>query len=182
MDPNLSKWFPVATSSDVPMRHVFQAQLLGREFAVWRADDGNVNVWENRCLHRGVRLSIGINEGSELKCQYHGWRYANRTAGCTYIPAHPADAPARTICNNTYKNYEKFGMIWTCENPDNSMPEIEGFTAYTVLRPIPIDTSYKNIEDFLINSGIPDHNRIESEKERLWCFKTKLGTLSLIHI
>ena len=177
MDPNLSKWFPVATSSDVPMRHVFQAQLLGREFAVWRADDGNVNVWENRCLHRGVRLSIGINEGSELKCQYHGWRYANRTAGCTYIPAHPADAPARTICNNTYKNYEKFGMIWTCENPDNSMPEIEGFTAYTVLRPIPIDTSYKNIEDFLINSGIPDHNRIESEKERLWCFKTKLGTL-----
>jgi phenylpropionate dioxygenase-like ring-hydroxylating dioxygenase large terminal subunit len=48
------------------MRHVFQAQLLGREFAVWRADDGNVNVWENRCLHRGVRLSIGINEGSEL--------------------------------------------------------------------------------------------------------------------
>ena len=177
MDPNLSKWFPVATSSDLPMRHVFQAQLLGREFAVWRADDGNVNVWENRCLHRGVRLSIGINEGSELKCQYHGWRYANRTAGCTYIPAHPADAPARTICNNTYKNYEKFGMIWTCENPDNSMPEIEGFTAYTVLRPIPIDTSYKNIEDFLINSGIPDHNRIESEKERLWCFKTKLGTL-----
>ena len=68
-------------------------------------------------------------------------------------------------------------MIWTCENPDNSMPEIEGFTNYTVLRPIPIDTSYENIEDFLINSGIPDHNRIESEKERLWCFKTKLGTL-----
>ena len=73
-------------------------------------------------------------------------------------------------------------MIWTCENPDNSMPEIEGFTAYTVLRPIPIDTSYKNIEDFLINSGIPDHNRIESEKERLWCFKTKLGTLVRLFI
>ena len=74
------------------------AVLLGRELAVWRADDGNVNVWENRCLHRGVRLSIGINDGAELKCQYHGWRYANRTAGCTYIPAHPADA------------FRKFGM------------------------------------------------------------------------
>ena len=182
MGPNLSEWFPVATSSDLPMRHVFQAQLFGREFAIWRADDGNVNVWENRCLHRGVRLSIGINEGSELKCQYHGWRYANRTAGCTYIPAHPADAPARTICNNTYKNYEKFGMIWTCENPDNSVPEIEGFTAHTVLRPIPIDTSYENIEAFLTNSGIPDHDRIKSEKERLWCFKTKLGSLLRIFI
>ena len=74
-------WHPIAASDDLPHRHVFHGQLLGRELAVWRADDGNVNVWENRCLHRGVRLSIGINEGAELKCQYHGWRYANRSAG-----------------------------------------------------------------------------------------------------
>ena len=70
-------WHPIASSEDLPFRHVFHGQLLGRELAVWRADDGNVNVWENRCLHRGVRLSIGINEGAELRCQYHGWRYAN---------------------------------------------------------------------------------------------------------
>ena len=95
-------WYPIASSNDLPFRHVYAGQLLGRELAVWRADDGNVNVWENRCLHRGVRLSIGVNEGGELKCQYHGWRYANRSAGCTYIPAHPADAPARRIQNRTY--------------------------------------------------------------------------------
>lgn len=76
-------WYPVASSDDLPFRHVYHGQLLGQELAIWRADDGNVNVWENRCLHRGVRLSIGINDGAELKCQYHGWRYANRTAGCT---------------------------------------------------------------------------------------------------
>ena len=97
-------------SDDLPFRHVYQGQLLGRELAVWRADDGNVNVWENRCLHRGVRLSIGVNEGGELKCQYHGWRYANRSAGCTYIPAHPADAPARRIENRTYPVREAFGL------------------------------------------------------------------------
>lgn len=93
------QWHPIASSSDLIPRHVFHAQLLGQEMAVWRADDGYVNVWENRCLHRGVRLSIGINDGVELKCQYHGWRYSNRSANCTYIPAHPADAPARTVCN-----------------------------------------------------------------------------------
>ena len=106
-------WFPIAASQDLPFRHVYHAQLLGRELALWRADDGNVNAWENRCLHRGVRLSIGINDGTELVCQYHGWRYANRTAGCTYIPAHPADAPARTICNNTYPAVERFGLVWS---------------------------------------------------------------------
>ena len=106
-------WFPVGAADDAPARHVHQAKLLGRELAVWRADDNYVNVWENRCLHRGVRLSVGLNEGMELTCMYHGWRYANRTGGCTYIPAHPADAPARTICNKTYPVAEALGLIWT---------------------------------------------------------------------
>jgi phenylpropionate dioxygenase-like ring-hydroxylating dioxygenase large terminal subunit len=85
-DPS-ALWHPVATSLDLPNRHIFHGQLLGREVAIWRADDNFVNVWENRCLHRGVRLSIGTNDGNELTCRYHGWRYATRSAGCTYIPA-----------------------------------------------------------------------------------------------
>lgn len=133
-----SNWYPIASSSDLPKRHVYQAQLLGREFAVWRADDGYVNVWENRCLHRGVRLSIGINNGTELRCQYHGWRYANRTAGCTYIPAHPADAPARTICNNTYPTQEAYGLVWAGETAVGELPSLGGFESATVLRPVPM--------------------------------------------
>ena len=120
------QWHPIAAADDLPFRHVYHGQLLGREFAVWRADDGYVNVWENRCLHRGVRLSIGINDGRELKCQYHGWRYSNRTAGCTYIPAHPADAPARTITNRTYPAVERYGLVWTAEQPEGEVPTVAG--------------------------------------------------------
>ena len=116
--PPESAWYPIARSDDAVFRHVHQAKLLGRELAVWRADDGFVNVWENRCLHRGVRLSVGMNEGRELKCLYHGWRYANRTGGCTYIPAHPADSPARTICNTTFPAVERYGLVWTCLDGD----------------------------------------------------------------
>ena len=118
-------WHPVASDHDVPHRHVHHGQLLGRELAIWRADDDFVNVWENRCLHRGVRLSIGANDGTELRCQYHGWRYANRSAGCTYIPAHPADAPARTICNRTFPTVERYGLIWSGEDPVGDPPTIE---------------------------------------------------------
>jgi len=130
-------WYPVASSEDLPFRHVYHGQLLGQELAIWRADDGNVNVWENRCLHRGVRLSIGINDGAELKCQYHGWRYANRTAGCTYIPAHPADAPARRITNKTYPVRERFGLVWAALSPD--APEHEIAEAGFALRPMPVN-------------------------------------------
>lgn len=130
-------WYPVASSDDLPFRHVYHGQLLGQELAIWRADDGNVNVWENRCLHRGVRLSIGINDGAELKCQYHGWRYANRTAGCTYIPAHPADAPARRITNKTYPVRERFGLVWAALSAD--APEMDIAEAGFALRPIPVN-------------------------------------------
>ncbi len=134
-------WYPIASSTDLPFRHVFHGQLLGREFAVWRADDGNVNVWENRCLHRGVRLSIGINEGAELKCQYHGWRYANRSAGCTYIPAHPADAPARRITNRTYPCREAHGLIWASNNQTAPFVDILAAPTHSwlALRPMPVN-------------------------------------------
>ena len=138
LDP--TQWHPIASSTDLPLRHVYHGQLLGRELAVWRADDGFVNVWENRCLHRGVRLSVGLNEGRELRCLYHGWRYANRTAGCTYIPAHPADAPARMICNRTYPGLEAGGLVWSAIDPtdDFSLPAALQGREPLVLRPIPV--------------------------------------------
>ncbi len=149
--PPENRWFPIASSTDLVFRHVFQGQLLGREFAVWRADDGNVNVWENRCLHRGVRLSIGINDGAELQCQYHGWRYANRTAGCTYIPAHPADAPAQTICNKTYPAVERYGMVWSSEDPSEALPTIDALEGNDglALRPVPVNASAELAEEHL---------------------------------
>ena len=118
-------WHPLASLHDVVPRHVFWGRLLGRELAVWRADDGFVNVWENRCLHRGVRLSVGTNDGRELVCRYHGWRYTSRTAGCTYIPAHPADAPARTICNRTLPALERYGLVWSGADPDGDAPTFD---------------------------------------------------------
>lgn len=90
-DLRQAAWYPIAASDDLPLRHVFHGQLLGRELAVWRADDGNVNVWENRCLHRGVRLSIGINEAQNSS--------ASTTAGAmpTTRPVAPISRPIRPM-------------------------------------------------------------------------------------
>lgn len=155
------KWYPIAASDDLVPRHVFDAQLLGQEIAAWRADDGFANVWENRCLHRGVRLSIGINDGSELQCQYHGWRYSNRSANCTYIPAHPADAPARTVCNRKYTTREKYGLIWTALESSGDVPDITMLddVGQTTLRAMPVNASAELVESMLKGTSFNGKDR-----------------------
>ena len=159
-DP-FTMWHPVASAHDVPYRHVHHGQLLGRELAVWRADDDYVNVWENRCLHRGLRLSIGSNDGTELRCQYHGWRYANRSAGCTYIPAHPADAPARTICNRTFPSVERYGLVWSGEDPVGDPPTVDMLETGSPfgLRNLPVNASAE-----LAVRHLHDHRFLPSER------------------
>lgn len=148
------QWFPIATSDDLPLRHVYHAELLGQELAVWRADDGFVNVWENRCLHRGVRLSIGLNLGESLKCQYHGWLYSSRTSGCTYIPAHPENAPARLICNKVYPAVERYGFVWSRLEGESEAPAIARIEDNgTVLRSLPVKVPAATVIAALLADG-----------------------------
>lgn len=110
---DLNQWFPIATPEDLPKRHVYHATLMGQEMAIWRDDNGVVNVWENRCPHRGLRLTLGANTGTELRCQYHGWTYETGTGGCTFVPAHrDATEPSKARVN-TFPAREKHGLIWT---------------------------------------------------------------------
>ncbi|MGB6055771.1 MAG: Rieske (2Fe-2S) protein, partial [Burkholderiaceae bacterium] len=110
---NTGRWYPIARSEEAPPRHVFQAQLFGYEFAVWRDDRGAVNVWENRCPHRGLKLSLGINTGSELRCQYHGWTYESGSGACTHVPAHPSLSEPSKACALAVATVERDGFIWS---------------------------------------------------------------------
>ncbi|MEZ5825400.1 MAG: Rieske 2Fe-2S domain-containing protein [Geminicoccaceae bacterium] len=158
-DERKRQWHPVASADDLAFRHVFQGRLWGQELACWRADDGSVNVWENRCLHRGVRLTIGSNLGHELLCQYHGWRYANRSGGCTYIPAHPADAPARTVCARIYPSLERHGLIWVALEGDADKAEITELPRDCVrLRQVSIDRPLECVSSALEARGAKRHS------------------------
>lgn len=165
MTDDFTRWHPVATTDDLPARHVFHGKLLGRELAIWRADDDFVNVWENRCLHRGVRLSIGTNDGTELTCRYHGWRYSNRSAGCTYIPAHPADAPARTISNRTFPAVEQYGLVWSGESPEGEPPSVPMLDngAPFGLRNLPVHASVPVVLDALRNHAFQPTDALDGD-------------------
>ncbi len=107
------RWYPIASVSDLRDRHVFHASLGGQEMAVWRDDHGALNAWENRCPHRGVRLSLGSNMGSTLRCQYHGWTYESGSGTCTYVPAHRTSSNPSNACVTTFPVRERDGIVWS---------------------------------------------------------------------
>ena len=45
---------------------------LGELLVVWRDAKGALHVQTDRCPHRAVPLSRGVNEGDRLRCNYHG--------------------------------------------------------------------------------------------------------------
>jgi len=116
-------WFPVIRAEEVAYGHVARVQLNGQELAIWRDDEGHINAWENRCPHRGVRFSLGHTLGNELRCQYHGWRFASRTGQCTYIPAQPGHKPAQVVKAVTYACLERYRYVWVSLNRTPAIPE-----------------------------------------------------------
>ncbi len=102
---------PVGLSRDLPPKRVMRATVGGRDLVVWRATDGEIAAWDNRCPHRGMALSHGFVRGNRLACLYHGWHY-ERGGRCSYIPAHPDLDPPATIKALRFSVVEAGGVIW----------------------------------------------------------------------
>ena len=131
----VNRWHPIARSEEVCLSHIFHSRLLDQELAVWRDSKGGVNVWENRCPHRGARLTIGTNLGSELRCQYHGLRFATGSGQCVSIPAHPGQNVAQHISAKSYGHCEKYGLVWGslgAVQREPSIPALDGPQTTTV--------------------------------------------------
>ncbi|MFN3636435.1 MAG: Rieske 2Fe-2S domain-containing protein [Rhizobium rhizophilum] len=106
-----TSWIPVALSADIEAGTSAGTLVNGEERVVWRDDKGAVHVWEDRCPHRGMRMSFGFVRGDHIACLYHGWRYD--TGGqCRYIPAHPDLEVPQTIKVPTFAATERAGIIW----------------------------------------------------------------------
>ncbi len=153
-------WYPVAASADAVAGHVVAGRLWGSDLVIWRDDNGAVNVWPDRCLHRGVRLSLGTNTGTELVCRYHGWRYATVAGSCTYIPAHPDNAPAQSMCTSTLPVHEYAGLVWT------TLDGAPGSVAVgTSPEPFPVE---HDVNDHAGSAAVP-----------LWAMTVNVGTGTL---
>lgn len=103
-------WHPVARLDDLAGAPI-GVRLLGEDLVLWRAAD-RISAWQDLCVHRGTRLSLGrVVDGTRLECPYHGWTY-DASGRCVLMPAHPEQAPPAKACVKTYHARSAHGVVW----------------------------------------------------------------------
>lgn len=121
-DPVLvDDWHVVAWSKDLGEGAVQRVRVLGEDLVLWR-QNGQVMVWQDLCVHRGSRLSMGTVVDGCLRCPYHGWTYDD-TGRCVKMPAHPEQTPPVKAVVKTYTARECYDMVWvTLGDPAHDVP------------------------------------------------------------
>lgn len=114
-------WHVVGRSQDLKAGKVLSVRLLEQDLVLWR-DDTQALAWQNRCPHRGARLSLGKVVNNTLVCPYHGLAYNSR-GYCVKIPAQPTGSPPAQVNVQTYQTQERYGLVWVClGKPDRDIP------------------------------------------------------------
>jgi phenylpropionate dioxygenase-like ring-hydroxylating dioxygenase large terminal subunit len=160
-DPVLvNDWHPVASIQQLAVRPVLGTRLLGEDIVVWQTG-GQLYAWQDLCVHRGAKLSLGEVIDANLKCPYHGWTY-NTEGHCTRIPAHPDQTPPAKARTRTYLARERYGLVWVClGQPSGDIPPFpeadQGGYGVAVCGPYPHIRAHgpRLIENFLDAAHFP---------------------------
>jgi phenylpropionate dioxygenase-like ring-hydroxylating dioxygenase large terminal subunit len=115
------EWLAVGWSASVKSGELMPVRLLGRDVVLWR-DSGGIHAWEDLCIHRGAKLSLGQVRDNCVVCPYHHWTY-DSSGKCVFIPSHPDQPPPLKARANVFHAQEKYGIVWVALGaPSHEVP------------------------------------------------------------
>ena len=115
-------WYPVMWSRNLGRKPV--PELLLGERIMFIRDGGKAYALHDRCVHRGVPLSLGSGNFGQrtfskqefprtITCGYHGWTFDLKTGDLVAVLTDGPDSP---ICGKarvrTYPVEERLGLVW----------------------------------------------------------------------
>ncbi len=103
-------WYVAAWDDEVVRGKLDTVTICGVPLLLYRADDGELVVLEDRCCHRMAPLSKGrIEDGCNLRCMYHGFKF-DPSGRCIEIPGQEAIPEAARV--RRYAAAIRYGWIW----------------------------------------------------------------------
>jgi len=102
-------WYMAGWSRDFGSEAVVHFTILGEPLVIYRKQDGTLAVLQDRCPHRLAPLSVGQREGDDLRCMYHGLKFAS-DGRCVEIPGQDRIPPSLKV--RSYPALERHSGVW----------------------------------------------------------------------
>jgi phenylpropionate dioxygenase-like ring-hydroxylating dioxygenase large terminal subunit len=107
-------WYVAAWSHELIDDALVGRTLLNEKVLLYRGNDGKVCAMEDRCCHRGARLSMGRLEGNCVRCMYHGLLF-DSSGACVEIPGQESVPPNLKVKNYPVVDSGRLVWIWMGE-------------------------------------------------------------------
>ncbi|HEY7243978.1 MAG TPA: Rieske 2Fe-2S domain-containing protein [Xanthobacteraceae bacterium] len=151
-------WQPIFHSVDLAPERPLPLRIMSESFTLYRGAGGQAFLVDFRCPHRGAQLSAGWVEGDELRCFYHGWKFAG-DGRCTEQPAEE-NAFCNEVSVRSFPTREYLGLIFAFLGegeppPFPRYPQFERFDGFVEINAYSRECNYfQNLENSLDMSHV----------------------------
>jgi phenylpropionate dioxygenase-like ring-hydroxylating dioxygenase large terminal subunit len=180
LDP--SYWYPVEFDSALRREQITGVRFQDTSVALFRNRDGEVHAIEDRCAHRGVKLSQGFVEGCNLRCVYHGWTYAPDGKLCK-IEHELFGKNFPSVKLRTFPVQVRYGLIWVFFgdpklSKQRHVPEIPALESKQPWICIPKARVWKAHPAMIVNNFIDSTHVATLHNRNFWTRSLKVGAVS----
>jgi phenylpropionate dioxygenase-like ring-hydroxylating dioxygenase large terminal subunit len=102
-------WYVAGWSHQVTEGQIVARTIIGEPIVLYRTSRDTITVLEDRCCHRFAPLSRGRLEGDDLRCMYHGLKFA-ASGECVEIPS--SDRIQKGVAVRSFPIVEQDRWIW----------------------------------------------------------------------
>ena len=103
-----NRWYVAGWDREVGRKPLGRT-LCGEPVVLYRRLDGSVAAMRDACPHRLLPLSMGMLEGDDLRCRYHGMKF-DGAGRCVEAPSQPRLAENFAVA--AYPVIERFRFVW----------------------------------------------------------------------
>ena len=114
-----NQWYAAGWDHEVGGKPMART-ICGEPVMLYRKLDGAAVAMRDACPHRLLPLSMGVQEGDNIRCLYHGFMF-DGSGACVEAPAQGTSA--RNLRVQTYPVIERYRFVWVwIGDPDRADP------------------------------------------------------------
>jgi len=102
-------WYVAAWDYELAAGKLLARTILEQPLVIYKGESGKAVALDNRCAHRGAKLSNGRLEGDCVRCMYHGLKF-DASGKCVQIPGQDNIPPKLGV--RSYPVFERDHLVW----------------------------------------------------------------------